>query len=79
MQTPGLIFGREPTLIISFIRLTLIAVMTFGFVLSEVQLFAVLAAVEAGLLLFNRSQVTPNATVKEKVEEASQGFLTSTK
>lgn len=52
-------FGREPTLILAFVRAVLVAAMTFGLNLSEEQFVALYAVIEAVVALWNRSQVTP--------------------
>jgi hypothetical protein len=51
--------NTEPTAIVAAIRLCLLAAITFGLALSDVQLVASMLAVEAVLGLFLRSQVTP--------------------
>jgi len=53
--------NTEPTAIVGALRLVLIAAIAFGLTLSDVQLVAVLAALEAVLTLVLRSKVTPNA------------------
>lgn len=53
----------EPVALASFIRVCLIAGMSFGLSLTDAQFVAVMAAVEAGLALFTRSIVAPNAVV----------------
>ncbi len=52
-------FGREPTLILGFIRAVVVCVAAFGFELSAEQVTGIYLVVEAGLSLINRQQVTP--------------------
>jgi hypothetical protein len=49
----------EPTAIVGAVRLVIIAAVAFGLDLTETQLVAVIAALEAVLGLFLRSKVTP--------------------
>ena len=55
-------FGREPVAIVNAVRLSLLAAITFGLHLSDVQLVASMAALEAVLTLLARSQVVPVVT-----------------
>ena len=52
-------FRTEPVAIVNAIRLIALAGIAFGLKLSDVQLVAVVAALEAVLTIFQRSQVTP--------------------
>lgn len=49
----------EPVALASALRLVLVAAIAFGLDVTEAQLVAVVAAVEAVLALFVRSRVTP--------------------
>lgn len=51
--------SREPIAIANAVRLCLLAGVTFGLHLSDVQLVASMAALEAVLTVFARSRVTP--------------------
>ncbi len=63
-------FGREPVAIATAIRLILLAAMAFGLNLTDVQLVASMAAIEAVLTLVTRSQVSPEATVNDLIKIA---------
>lgn len=52
-------FSREPVAIVNAVRLSLLAAITFGLSLTDAQLVASMAALEAVLTLFTRRQVTP--------------------
>ena len=58
---------NEPVMIATAIRMTLFAVMAFGFKMTIEQLGAVMAAVEAILALVNRALVTPNQLAEARV------------
>lgn len=62
--------GREPVAIVNAVRLAVLAAMTFGLDLTEAQLIAVMAALEAALTLVARQSVTPNPTVEEHLDTA---------
>lgn len=51
--------GREPVALVNAIRLVLLAAIAFGLSLSEGQLVALMAALEAVLTLVTRARVTP--------------------
>lgn len=51
---------REPVAIVNAVRLVLLAAVTFGLSLTDAQLVASMAALEAVLTLFTRRQVTPS-------------------
>jgi len=55
------LWNREPVAIVNAVRLVVLAAMAFGLKLTPEQLVAAMAALEAVLTLFTRSQVTPNA------------------
>lgn len=52
-------FGREPTLIIGFVRAVVVCAIAFGLELTPEQIAGIYLVVEATLSLVNRSQVTP--------------------
>ncbi|MFZ5875165.1 MAG: hypothetical protein ACOYXU_02035, partial [Nitrospirota bacterium] len=52
--------GREPIAVVNAVRLVLLAAIAFGLHLTDVQLVASMAALEAVLTLFTRSRVTPS-------------------
>ena len=52
-------FKKEPVALVNAIRLVLLAAISFGFTLTDVQLLASMAALEAVLTLVQRSRVTP--------------------
>lgn len=51
--------GKEPVAIVNAIRLVVLAAVAFGLNLTDIQIVAAMAALEAVLTLFTRSQVTP--------------------
>ena len=51
-------FG-EPVAIVNAVRLAILAAVTFGLQWSEVQIIALMAALEAVLTVFTRSKVSP--------------------
>lgn len=55
-------FRTEPVAIVNAIRLIALASIAFGLQLTDVQLVAVVAALEAVLTLFTRSQVSNQQT-----------------
>lgn len=59
-------FGREPVAVAAFIRLALIAAVSFGLEMSENQMLSLMAAIEAGLLLLTRPQTTSKTLVKQR-------------
>lgn len=61
---------REPVAIVNAIRLAILAAITFGLAVTDTQLIATMAALEAGLTLFSRQQVTPNETAEENIDTA---------
>lgn len=64
--------NREPVAIVNAVRLALLAAITFGLKLTDAQLIATMAALEAALTLLVRQQVTPNATAAERAEVAAR-------
>lgn len=52
--------NTEPTAIVGAVRLVLLALIAFGLTLTDAQLVASMAAIEAVLSLFLRSRVTPS-------------------
>lgn len=60
--------GREPVAIVNAVRLSLLAAITFGLHLTDVQLVASMAALEAVLTLLARSQVVPVVTHEEHLD-----------
>lgn len=52
-------FGREPTLILGFIRALIVCIAAFGFELSAEQVAGIYLVAESFLSLVNRQQVTP--------------------
>lgn len=50
----------EPVAVVNAVRLVLLAAITFGADLSNVQLVASMAALEAVLTVFTRKQVSPS-------------------
>jgi len=54
----------EPVAIVNAVRLVALAAMTFGLDLTNTQLVSSMAALEAVLTLFTRSQVTSAATLE---------------
>jgi len=61
---------REPVAIVNAIRLAILAAVSFGLDMSNSQLIATMAALEAALTLISRQQVTPNETVEEHLDTA---------
>lgn len=61
---------REPVAIVNAVRLAILAAITFGLAVTDVQLIATMAALEAALTLFSRQQVTPNETADENIDTA---------
>lgn len=57
------LWNSEPVAIVNAVRLVALAAMSFGLKLTNTELVASMAALEAVLTLFTRSQVTP--TTKE--------------
>ena len=57
---------REPVALVNAVRLVLLAAITFGLSLTDAQLVASMAALEAVLTLFTRQQVTPTAYVDDR-------------
>lgn len=57
-------FRREPVAIVAAIRLSLLAAIAFGLSLTDLQLVASMAALEAVLGLFTRTQVAPVPVVE---------------
>lgn len=51
--------NREPVALVNAVRLCLLAAVTFGLELSDVQIVAAMAALEAVLTVLVRSRVTP--------------------
>jgi len=51
--------GREPVAIVNAVRLVVLAAVTFGLELSEIQIVSAMTALEAVLTLVTRSVVTP--------------------
>jgi hypothetical protein len=60
---------NEPVAFGAAIRMVLVAAMSFGLTLTDAQLVASMAAVEAVLGLFTRQSVTPTRLVKERQDE----------
>jgi hypothetical protein len=52
-------FGREPTLVLGFIRALVVCVAAFGFELTAEQVAGIYLLAEAFLSLVNRQKVTP--------------------
>lgn len=67
-----MILNREPIAIVNAVRLVALAAIAFGLTLTDVQLVASMAALEAVLTLFARSQVVPVETHDEQVEMAGR-------
>lgn len=63
---------NEPVALGAAIRLSLLAAMAFGLSMTETQMVALMAALEAVLALFTRQTVTPNQLAVERVERAQQ-------
>lgn len=63
-------FNAEPTAIIGFIRAVLYLGVLFGFDVSEAQMGGIIVVVESALVLWNRSEVVPVETAKDKIEAA---------
>ena len=63
--------NREPVAIVNAVRLLLLAAVSFGFDLTDVQIVASMAALEAVLTLFTRRQVTPTPS-----DDAGQANVT---
>lgn len=53
------LFTPEPVAVVNAVRLVLLAAITFGLHLTDAQLVASMAALEAVLTLFTRRRVTP--------------------
>jgi hypothetical protein len=70
---------REPVAIVNAVRLVLLAAITFGLSLTDAQLVASMAALEAVLTLFTRQQVTPTGDADDRgvtvLEAAAISFL----
>lgn len=58
---------NEPVLIAGAVRAVIFAAMTFGVTVTDVQLAAVMGALEAILLLVTRATVTPNQLAEYRV------------
>ncbi len=52
-------FGREPTVIIGFVRAVVVCAVAFGLELTPEQIAGVYLVVEALLTMLNRAKVTP--------------------
>lgn len=63
-----MIFKREPVAIVNAVRLVFLAAIAFGLHLSDVQLIASMAALEAVLTLVARQQVVPVVTHDEQLD-----------
>lgn len=60
---------NEPVALGVAIRLVLVAAMSFGLHLTDAQLVATMAAVEAVIGLFTRQSVTPNQLAEARVDQ----------
>jgi hypothetical protein len=65
MRSSWFLFDREPVAVSAFIRLALLAGVSFGLKLSNEQMLALMAAVEAGLGLATRQNVTSQQTLHD--------------
>lgn len=65
-------FVRQPTPIVSAIRMTLLALVALGLGLTELQIVAIMLAVEAILGLVNWHAVTPTAAPKLELAKPVQ-------
>ena len=65
--------NREPVAVANAIRLVLLAAISFGLHLTDVQLIASMAALEAGLTLFTRRAVTPVDSGNVNIEDRLRG------
>lgn len=63
-----MLFGREPVAWMAALRAVIALVAAFGFELSGEQVAAIIVFAEAVLALITRSQVTPNRTVDERLD-----------
>lgn len=61
---------REPVAIVNAVRLVLLAAITFGLSLTDAQLVASMAALEAVLTLFTRQQVIPTGDADDRGQSA---------
>ena len=59
------LWDNEPVAIVNAIRLTVLAGSVFGLQLTETQIVALMASLEAWFTLFARRQVTTNTKVLE--------------
>ena len=60
---------NEPVALGAAVRMSLLAAMAFGLNMTEVQLVALMAAVEAVLGLITRSSVVPVTLAKERMAD----------
>lgn len=63
---------NEPVLIGAAIRLSLIAAIAFGMNMTEDQMLALMAALEAILALVTRALVVPNKLAEERVDAGNR-------
>ena len=63
---------NEPVLIGAAIRLSLIAAIAFGLPMTEQQMLALMAALEAVLALVTRALVTPNQLAEARVDAGNR-------
>lgn len=69
---------NEPVALGAAIRLVLVAAMAFGLQLTDTQLVASMAAIEAVLGLVTRQTVTPNQLAEDRIEQAQRAGKTVT-
>lgn len=62
----GVLWGREPAMVVAFIQATLVLGLAFGLSLTVDQMGAILAVVAIALGLLTRSQVTAPANLTSK-------------
>ena len=61
--------SNEPVAWAAVVRLGLVAAISFGLNLTDVQMVALMAFIEGAAALFTRSQVTPNGLAEERVAQ----------
>jgi hypothetical protein len=66
MTGTGVLWGREPAMVVAFIQATLVLGLAFGLSLTVDQMGAILAVVAIALGLLTRSQVTAPANLTSK-------------
>lgn len=70
-RLPDLI-AKQPVLLSTAIRVTILVAVAFGFALTEAQIVAIMVAVEAWLAVLQFLLVTPEVTAQARVVEAAQ-------